>query len=396
MTFFVCKLRHIISLKFTMIPGVFDSWLAGMKIERDIPSYSFSFILKEIFAKLPPPDPTAPIEISDNDVRMLKYCCNLSKMVYVRPRSRKILPELGHIVFDERHSSLYNIPYFITDSDELNRIFVTLRGSYCVNDFLVDIQLQAFPWKGGYVHTGVYLTAVNLFHSIQRFLKKLVDSHGGRPVTITGHSLGGGCAALLVEMMRDKYPDMVIDAVVFAPCATCTRDLCEQSVARVRSYCIDGDFVPFLSLTNFERLPEDQVPKLVMKAIKKAVKARAKRPVPMEVKPLPSDFNPFEADLVDINRFIGTTRRIADARATLYPPGDLFLLVRDKGQGEKFPLELHKIASVDYFGHLVNHLNELRHRMDTYRKWVTSFCNRRLDGVVEVLSDHEDGEEDGE
>ena len=371
-----------------MTRNAIEGWLESMKIERDIPSYSFSFILKEIFAKLPPPDPTTPCELSDSEVRMLKYCCNLSKMVYVRPMRRKILPELGDVVFDERHSSLYNIPYFIVDSDDLNRIFVTLRGSYCVNDFLVDVQLRAIPWKGGHVHTGVYLTAVNCFHSIRRFLKKLVDDKGGRPVTITGHSLGGGCAALLVEMLLDAYPEIDVNAVVFAPCATCTRDLCEKSKRRVRSYCIDGDFVPFLSLTNFEQLPEEQVPKLVMQAIKKAVKVQANSPVPIEIKPLPADFNPFEADPPSVDNVIEVAEHRPRDRATLFPPGDLFLLVRKKGP--HFPLEMHKIESVDYFGHLVNHLNEMRHRMDTYRKWITSFCDELLHDTSEfVSSDHE-------
>ena len=79
----------------------FKTWVTTLMSDKEPPSNSFSFLFKDIFAQLPPPDATLEYDPPPGEVTLLKYCCNLAKMVYVKPAKRDLLPELGKIVFDE-------------------------------------------------------------------------------------------------------------------------------------------------------------------------------------------------------------------------------------------------------------------------------------------------------
>lgn len=81
--------------------------------------------------------------------------------------------------------------------------FVAFRGTEGTADIVTD--LRTFPWpiKGGVAHAGMR-------RGVKRLMKKM---HIPRDLTViaTGHSLGGGMAAIAAQM----YPDTFLRAVTF-------------------------------------------------------------------------------------------------------------------------------------------------------------------------------------
>jgi pimeloyl-ACP methyl ester carboxylesterase len=247
-------------------------------------------------------------------------------------------------------SERFCIPFYVMNSDVLQRIFVVCRGSYCLQDFIVDLTAGPVAWGGGFLHAGVFRTAQVLFATTRNYIKSLSDKFGRRPVTFVGHSLGAGVAAGLCEMYHADFPDMNVTSVVFAPVAAFTRNLSENARARCTAYTTAGDFVPFLSLYNFESLPPGALPEPIAKAIRAGVAAQLEN----------AEMNPG-----------GTTKSFP-----MYPPGDNYLLLVP--DGVRSVCGLRRIPSCTYFGRLVNNLNELRHPMTVYLKWVNEYGSDRF------------------
>ena len=72
---------------------------------------------------------------------------------------------------------------------------VILRGSVTPEDWFDDIQARPYlSRRMGYVHRGFYLGMDNAWTDIRKGLR-------GKPITVTGHSLGAARSALLTGMM---------------------------------------------------------------------------------------------------------------------------------------------------------------------------------------------------
>jgi hypothetical protein len=151
-------------------------------------------------------------------------------------------------------------------------------------------------------------------------------------------------------MYHADFPDMDVTSVVFAPVAAFTRNLSEDARARCTSYTTAGDFVRFLSLYNFESLPPGALPETIAKAIRSAIDIQLEN----------AEMNPG-----------GTTKSFP-----MYPPGDNYLLLVPDTL--RAVCGFRRIQSCTYFGRLVNNMNELRHAMGVYLKWVNEYGSDRF------------------
>jgi pimeloyl-ACP methyl ester carboxylesterase len=309
---------------------------------------SLSFLFKVTFKGLPTAPSTQPMAPAMHQFQMVRACCLLAKHTYRKPEHRATLPELGQLVFDQPRSGKFRVPFFIMNSDPLNRIFVACRGSYCLNDFLTDADAAPEPWADGFVHGGILKTTLNTYATIRDFLIALSSNFNQRPITFVGHSLGASVAALLCEMFAKDFQGIPVTSVIFAPAAAFTRNLWERSTARCTSYITEGDFVPFLSLYNFEALPPGQLPAFISDAIHSQIQKQ------MQGK--------------EASRFAtgGLTS------IPLFPPGDGYLMVFPPGD---LPAghEMRKIVSCDYFARLTCDLNEMRHACSGYLHWIDRY-----------------------
>lgn len=334
-------------------------------------SLSFGFLFKQIFNSLSPPIELDFVDHTPDEVRILYYCCFLSKMIYVSKEDRQIPQCLSNIVVESFDSDMYVIPYNIVNSDKLNTIFVTFRGSYCFKDFLVDIMAGAQEFQGGQIHKGVYQTSQNLYSKIIPIITKLSDGNNQRPIIFTGHSLGAGVSATICEQFHQEFPSYKCRCLIFAPCSSFCESLWKKSLPRCRCYVTDGDFVPFLSFHNAIELPPEVVPTILKKYLDKAihkmmgVNIYSPELIPVDVNPFEQPPPPLESIFDDdnIDPIINPI--------PLYPPGDCFMvsLINENTSN----IKLKKVPDFHYFGKFHNNLNEFRHMMGFYKEWIEKY-----------------------
>ncbi|KAK8886891.1 hypothetical protein M9Y10_037924 [Tritrichomonas musculus] len=335
---------------------------------HEVDSLSSAFIWKTIFSRLPSTLVLDPSELPSDEVIQLLHCAILSREIYKDPSRRFLPPNLSNIVYECSESDYYRIPYFVINSDDLDIIFVVCRGSYCFKDFFVDFMAATVSYRGGQVHEGVFLTANNLFNSAKTIIRRLSEVSNNRKVIFTGHSLGGAVAAMCTEMFNAEMHDIDVKCVCFAPVASFTQDIWEISRSYIRTYILDGDFVPFISYYNAVHLPHNALPSLFRNQLNKAIQKRINK----------------HAHQPEFQDIIRSQTDVVDEPYQLFPPGNAFLfkLVNEK----EGIIEVQKINDhMRYFGQFVKELNELRHMMKVYRRWIIKYTVDFFKGDDELI-----------
>lgn len=336
--------------------------------------------MKMILGGKSPPGETVPAELDPWTLRMAQYCLLLSEMAYYPENERDLPPELGDIVFDERVTAKYRIPYFVMNSNTFNRIFVAIRGSYCLNDLIVDSQGRCKHWKNGWAHKGVLKTAIYLYTTVRMLVKTLSDGFNHRPITFTGHSLGASVSALCVEMFREEFPGYEANALVFAPCQTLSYHEWQPTKNHTISFILDGDFIPFISLHNFKHkkrkgsISEEDIAKRPHRRPRLMSLQLWERTVEERVEGHPE----FPLPPPSLAAALESPTAKHSAEIPLYPPGTIYVLERHPVDEEDPKgtqrIYLKTVKSMTYFEYFPNHLNEGRHTTTLYIEWLDNLC----------------------
>jgi hypothetical protein len=148
--------------------------------------------------------------------------------------------------------------------DRVNRcVVISIRGTLEIGDLLSD--LAAHPMEiqlggvDGWVHPGILAAASYIHCTIEAALKEAAVKCPGWPVLITGHSLGGGVAALLCMLLRDRGGAEIkglgsIYAITVGSAAVMSESLAAACEEYVISLVLGSDVIPHLSYASVERL----------------------------------------------------------------------------------------------------------------------------------------------
>lgn len=81
-------------------------------------------------------------------------------------------------------------------------VVVAFRGTASPGDWLADLNIQSTKRDYGIVHRGFYTA----FKVVEPQLRAALGGVAGRPVVLTGHSLGGALAAVAAAEWADAFP----------------------------------------------------------------------------------------------------------------------------------------------------------------------------------------------
>ena len=361
------KAKRVVQSGFASHKTVDMTMSVGKLIMNPYEALTCSFFLEQIYNRLAEPRETedASSYFTTQDLHLIQVCAALASQVYSPPAERNLPHEAGAIVFEPRLVHSKAVPFMVLNSDELDCIFIACRGSYCFNDFVIDLNASAVEVYGGLMHRGVVKASLGVYTILKDIVLELHQKHN-RKVCVTGHSLGGSVAAAVCGRLRREHPDMPSEAVVFGSCACVSKNLWEESRAYCRSFVMSGDPIPYLSFHNVASISAEHMPRIVADFIKAAVARDIVRPI-YDMPPIDMHANPFELPPPSIESILASLKDESTVRTTaLYPPGELFMFLVE---GNLFrTAKLRKIPDCEYFAGFVKGLSEKNHGSSIYEE----------------------------
>ncbi|XP_058082155.1 uncharacterized protein LOC131230315 [Magnolia sinica] len=159
-------------------------------------------------------------------------------------------------------------PAFTIIHDRGSKCFLLLiRGTHSIKDTLTAATGAVVPFHHlllheggvsniilGYAHCGMVAAARWIAKRTTPCLLKAVGEHPDYKIKIVGHSLGGGTAALLTYILRERKEFSSSTCVAFAPAACMTWELAESGKHFITTVVNGSDLVPTFSTASIDDL----------------------------------------------------------------------------------------------------------------------------------------------
>uniref|UniRef100_A0A8C4QS33 sn-1-specific diacylglycerol lipase n=1 Tax=Eptatretus burgeri TaxID=7764 RepID=A0A8C4QS33_EPTBU len=120
------------------------------------------------------------------------------------------------LVYISCHNKVFEVPFYVALDHKSKSVVVAVRGTLSLQDVLTDlstdhedVETDGVP-EGCFAHRGIMRAAQYVKECLIRDdIFDLAFSRGsGYGLTIVGHSLGAGTAALLAVLLRPKFPTL--------------------------------------------------------------------------------------------------------------------------------------------------------------------------------------------
>ncbi|XP_059304790.1 uncharacterized protein LOC132056548 isoform X2 [Lycium ferocissimum] len=145
-------------------------------------------------------------------------------------------------------------PYLLYLDHDHADIVLAIRGLNLAKEsdyaVLLDNKLGKRKFDGGYVHNGLLKAAELVLNTECEVLKQLLEKYPNYTLTITGHSLGSGVAALLTMVIaqnRDRLGNIDrkrIRCFAIAPARCMSLNLAVRYADVINSIVLQDDFLP--------------------------------------------------------------------------------------------------------------------------------------------------------
>lgn len=185
----------------------------------------------------------------------------------IRPEGQlDVLRSLGFAEEDflvvQQRSWLLKPSYFLLRDRSIGCLVLLIRGTQTIKDMFTSMASASKPHHVvnadgvtlGHTHFGMLAAARYIKAQVLDDLRKHMALNPGMRLQLVGHSMGGGCAAILTMMLRE-LPEFAETRCVAVACpAVMTKDLASSCSDYVTSIINDTDMIPTMSLAGVDGL----------------------------------------------------------------------------------------------------------------------------------------------
>ncbi|KAG6520939.1 hypothetical protein ZIOFF_018003 [Zingiber officinale] len=171
------------------------------------------------------------------------------------------------VLLQEPKAGLLKPAFTILVDRETKCFLLLIRGTHSIKDTLTAATGAVVPFHHsvldeggvkklvlGYAHCGMVAAARWIAKCTTPFLLKAVYQHPNYKIKIVGHSLGGGTAALLTYILRERKEFFSSTCTAFAPAACMTWELAESGKDFITTIINGSDLVPTFSTASIDDL----------------------------------------------------------------------------------------------------------------------------------------------
>ncbi|KAL1559177.1 hypothetical protein AAHA92_09548 [Salvia divinorum] len=204
------------------------------------------------------------------DLRYLLYLLTLCWHFSKKPFP-KFLEETGHsqedVILQEPKAGILKPAFTVLIDHKSKTVLLLIRGTHSIKDTLTAVTGAVVPFHHsvvceggvsnlvlGYAHGGMVAAARWIAKLSTPCLLTSLNKHPDYKLKIIGHSLGGGTAALLTYILRERQEISTATCVAFAPAACMTWELAESGNDCITSVINGADLVPTFSAASVDDL----------------------------------------------------------------------------------------------------------------------------------------------
>jgi hypothetical protein len=348
---------------------------AADMVKSPVKSLTFVVLMKEVSSALVDADETDAVgKVVPGEADVVRICARLAREMYHKSKNRSLPPEAGEVLLYEKRQ----VPFIVTQTTD-KKVYIVIRGTYCFADFITDLNAIPAHVHDGLMHPGVVEASLSVYTVIQDLLARHLADH---EIIVTGHSLGGGIAAAVTQLLRLEHPDLNTRAIAFGSISCMSRNLWQDSCKYCTTYVIEGDFVPFLSFHNLVGLSSSCLPRPVSGLVDGLVADSQMVATNMEFK-IPEG-SPFEAEPPLMEDILSDIDKYETMKTTeLFPPGNVYLW---KLTGKFFRgVEVRQVRGCEYFGRFVKGLTEDNHSGEMYCECAAKIWDDSVHAVQKLV-----------